>query len=214
MNHSPRYSREPEDKEAFTREFDRAYGMIARAYDLGVKILPVWKTWIAQALPHITGPRVLEVSFGTGLLLTRYADKFETEGIDYNEKMVALARANLERRGISAKLQQGNVEALPYPDESFDCVVNTMAFSGYPDGRRAMSELHRVLVPGGRLVIIDIEYPSNGNRLGMQVTRLWAALGDLIRDLGELLDELGFDYEEEEIGGFGTVHLYVATKRR
>ena len=213
VNDSLTYSREPTDKDSFTRGFDRAYGLIARPYDIGVKVLPVWKTWLKRARPHITGPRVLEVSFGTGFLLTQYAGEFDTDGIDYNEKMVAVASENLKRKGIAARLRQGNVEALPYEPDTFDCIVNTMAFSGYPDGHRAMSELHRVLKPGGRLVIIDIEFPADRNWLGMGVTRLWAALGDLIRDLGKLLHEFGFDYTEEEIGGFGTVHLYVATKR-
>jgi len=213
MNDPLVYSREPTDKDSFTRGFDKAYGLLARPYDLGVKLLPVWKTWLKQALPHIKGPRVLEVSFGTGFLLTQYADEYDTDGIDYNEKMVAVASQNLKRKGIAARLQQGNVEVLPYGDDTFDCVVNTMAFSGYPDGHRAMSELHRVLKPGGRLVIIDVEYPADRNRLGMIATQLWGALGDLIRDLGALLRKFDFDYNEEEIGCFGTVHLYIATKR-
>ena len=212
-NHAREYSREPADKDAYTQGLDRAYGVMSRPYDIGVKLLPVWKTWLKRALPHIQGPRVLEVSFGTGFLLTQYAGEFDTDGIDYNEKMVAVASKNLRRKNLAARLRQGNVESLPYEDGTFDCVVNTMAFSGYPDGQRAMSELHRVLKPDGRLVLIDIEYPADGNRLGLGAIRLWVALGDLIRDLGKLLHEFGFDYREEEIGGFGTVHLYVATKR-
>jgi ubiquinone/menaquinone biosynthesis C-methylase UbiE len=191
---------------------DRAYGLFARPYDLCVRVLPVWKTWLRHALPHIEGPRVLEVSFGTGFLLTQYADRFETEGIDYNEKMVAVARRNLDREGIHANLQQGNVEALPYASGHFDCIVNTMAFSGYPDGQKAMSELHRVLKPGGKLVIIDVGHPGDRNWIGMKTLRLWTVVGDLIRDLGKLLHEFGFEYSKQEIGGFGTVHLYVATK--
>jgi len=213
LNDPPAYSREPADKDSFTRRLDRAYSMLARPYDIGVKALPVWKTWLKRAIPHIKGPRVLEVSFGTGFLLTQYAGEFDTDGIDYNEKMVAVASENLKRKGIAARLRQGNVEALPYENDTFDCIVNTMAFSGYPDGHRAMSELHRVLKPGGRLVIIDVDFPADRNRLGMGATHLWAALGDLIRDLGKLLHECGFDYTEEEIGGFGTVHLYIGTKR-
>ncbi len=213
MKNQPTYSSEPADKESFTRGLDRAYGLLARPYDIGVKLLPVWKTWLKQALPHIEGPRVLEVSFGTGFLLTQYAGDFETDGIDFNEKMVTVASENLEQKGIAARLQQGNVEALPYESNTFDCIVNTMAFSGYPDAHKAMSELHRVLKPGGRLVLIDIEYPTDRNWLGMKATRLWTALGDLIRDLGKLLHEFGFDYSQQEIGGFGTVHLYIATKR-
>jgi ubiquinone/menaquinone biosynthesis C-methylase UbiE len=209
----PAYSSEPEDKEQFSREFDRVYTLLAGVYDLAVKLLPVWKSWLKQALPHIRGPKVLEVSFGTGYLLTQYADRFETHGIDYNHKMVSVASDNLKKKGITARLRQGDVESLPYDDESFDCIVNTMAFTAYPDGVRAMSELHRVLKRGGRLVLIDIEYPANRNRLGMRMTRVWAALGDIIRDMGAIFRQFDFEYTDREIGGFGSVHLYLAEKR-
>lgn len=208
-----KYSDEPADKAKFTQRIDRVYTLLAGAYDLAVKALPVWKGWIERALPHVSGPRVLEVSFGTGYLLTRYADRFEVKGIDYNAKMVATARRNLKRAGLSAELQRGNVESLPYEDGSFDCVVNTMAFSGYPDGARAMSEMGRVLKAGGRLVIIDVNYPADGNWLGSRLIDLWKLTGDIVRDMPALFRDFGFDATEEEIGGFGSVHLYVATKR-
>jgi len=209
----PDYSSEPDEKERFTRKFDRTYTSIARVYDLAVKALPVWKSWLRQALPHIRGPKVLEVSFGTGYLLTQYADRFETHGIDYNAKLLSVAGDNLRKKGLTASLQQGNAESLPYDDETFDCIVNTMAFTAYPDGVKAMSELHRVLKTGGRLVLIDIEYPADRNWLGVKMTRFWIALGDIVRDMETMFRRFGFEYTDREIGGFGSVHLYVAEKK-
>ena len=106
---------------------DKLYTRTARLYDLGVKVLPVWKTWLERALPYIQGQRVLEVSFGTGYLLMQYADRFETYGVDINARMVAVAKRNLENSGMRADLKQGNVEQLPYEDEYFDAVISTMA---------------------------------------------------------------------------------------
>jgi ubiquinone/menaquinone biosynthesis C-methylase UbiE len=213
MNAEFIYSTEPKDKAQFTQENDRIYTFFARVYDFAVTVLPVWKNWLNQTLPHIQGPKVLEVSFGTGYLLTQYADKFETYGIDYNEKFLSVAENNLKKKGITAKLQKGNVECLPFDDEVFDCVVNTMAFTGYPDGQKAMSELHRVLKQQGKLVLIDIDYPANRNWFGMKMTQMWAALGDIIRDMKPIFRQFNFEYTDEEIGGFGSVHLYVATKK-
>ena len=207
------YSAEPGDAQAFTSWFDRLYTRLARPYDLVVKALPVWRHWISAALPHIRGPRVLEVSFGTGWLLTRYADNFEAHGVDLNERMVAIAQRNLQRAGMNAELRHANVEALPYPDGHFDTVVNTMAFSGYPNGQRAMSELHRVLRPQGRLVLIDVGYPHDGNRLGGALVGMWKRAGDVIRDMPPLFASFGFDVYHGQVGGFGSVHLYVATKQ-
>ena len=207
------YSNDPVDKNKYTSRMDKMYSSSARIYDLVVKALPVWKNWIKQAVPYIEGPRVLEVSFGTGYLLTQYADRFETHGIDYNLKMVALAKKNLARKNITAELRQGDVESLPYEDNFFDTVVNTMAFTGYPDAYKALSELHRVLKPGGRLVMVDIAYPRDGNLLGVLSTKCWIAFGDLVRNMDALFQALNFDISDQEIGCFGSVHLFIARKR-
>jgi ubiquinone/menaquinone biosynthesis C-methylase UbiE len=212
MNTRLTYSSEPTDKEKFTIDNNRLYTMFAGLYDFLIKALPLWKNWLNQALPHLRGPKVLEVSFGTGYLLTQYAGKFDTYGIDYNEKFVRMATQKLRQKGINATLQKADIEDLPFDDETFDCIVNTMAFTGYPDGQKAMAEIERVLKPGGRLVLIDINFPADRNWLGMQLTRFWATLGDIVRDMGPLFHQFNLTYTDEEIGGFGSVHLYVAIK--
>ena len=188
------------------------YSKSTLVYDIAVKLLPVWKTWIKKAIPYIQGPRVLEVSFGTGYLITQYARRFETFGIDYNEEMVKTAKKNLFKKNVNADIVQGNVESLPYGDEFFDSLVNTMAFSGYPDGEKALSEMIRVLKPGGKLILIDINYPKSRNTVGMLMTRFWTLTGDIIRDMYELFNRLNIDYKDIEIGGFGSVHLYLVNK--
>ncbi len=213
MKEKLKYSAEPEDKKQYTKNNDRAYTSIAKIYDLVIKLFPVWKNWLRQASPHIQGPRVLEVSFGTGYLLTQYANKFETYGLDYNGQLLSIARHNLKKKGLAAKLQKGDVESLPYKNESFDCIVNTMAFTGYPDGLKAMSELHRVLKRGGKLLLIDINYPANRTWLGLKMVSFWATLGDIIRDMDEIFTQFNFEYTDQEIGGFGSVHLYIAEKK-
>ena len=88
MKREPHYTVEPFNPKKFMEDFDRFYSRIAPLYDVVVKLFPIWKTWIKKAIPHIIGPRVLEVSFGSGYLLTQYADRFDTYGIDYNKEMV------------------------------------------------------------------------------------------------------------------------------
>ena len=213
MSPTPTYSTEPENQKGFTAEFDSFYTRFAGAYDLLIKFLPVWKNWLKQTLPHIQGPRVLEVSFGTGYLLTQFADRFQVFGIDYNAAMAQTAKQNLQQGGMTANLHQADVAHLPFANNSFDTLVNTMAFSGYPDGKTALTEMGRVLKPGGKLVMIDIDYPNDHNRFGMALTKFWMASGDIIRDMESLFRELDWEFQEEEIGGFGSVHLYVVEKK-
>lgn len=207
------YSVEPENNNEYTQKYNQAYSRFAGIYDWAVKILPVWRNWISTAIPHILGPDVLEVSFGTGYLISQYASQFNTYGIDYNWELACIARQNLQKSCVQAELQQADVEYLPYPTRTFDTVVNTMAFTGYPDGRKALIEIYRVLKPNGRFVLVDIDYPHNQNHLGVYATRLWASLGDIIRDMAALFKQSGFDFTDQEIGGFGSVHLYIANKQ-
>lgn len=213
MSVGPRYSKEPADARAFTERYNRYITRSARAYDLAVPLMPFWRRWLSGALPHLRGPRVLEVSFGTGWLLTQYAGRFEAHGIDLNQKMLQIATRNLQRRGLTAQLQLANVEALPYPDETFDTVLNTMAFTGYPNANKAIGQLCRVLKADGRLVMIDLNYPHDDNFAGRALVAVGRRFGDLIRDLEPVFHSAGLDASDQEIGGFGSIHLYLATKR-
>lgn len=102
--------------------------------------------------------RVLEVGFGGGALLERIlrlAPEGSAIGIEISEEMIANARIRF-RTPIAAgrvEIHPGKVESLPYPDSSFDkaCSVNTIYF--WPDLALALSELSRVIRPGGLLVL-------------------------------------------------------------
>lgn len=206
------YLSEPEDAHEYTNRLDQAYTRYAKAYDFAVKLFPVWKTWLKKVLPYIEGKRVLEISFGTGYLLLQYASQHESYGVDYNARMVEIAEDNLSRKNIYADLKNGNVEQLPFPDDFFDCIVNTMAFSGYPNGEKAIKEISRTLRPGGKLILLDFNYPSDRNLFGYLLVKLMEKGGDIIKDIPKLLKQFDFDFIDNEIGGWGSVHLYIAKK--
>ena len=206
------FSREPLDKQNFTAEFDQFYTQFAPLYEWIIKLFPVWRRWISHVLPYVQGPRVLEVSFGTGYLLDLYDPKIEVVGVDYNLEMIRIARRNTTGRGRIVSCQQADVNHRPFQSGTFDTVVSTMAFTAYPDGQAAMAELSRVLRDGGKLLMVDVNYPPDGNRLGLLLSIIWMKLGDILRDMAPIFKEAGFEYWDEVIGGWGSVHLYVATK--
>lgn len=209
---TPEYSTEPEDPREFTRRFDSFYSRFAPIYSLLLTAFPVWHRWTHHALPYLAGPRVLEVSFGTGHLMAEYAGKWGTFGIDLNVRMAMQAGSRLARAGLFAHLQVANVEYIPYAGSTFDTVVNTMALSGYPNGKRALREMRRVLKPMGKLVMVDVNFPQDGNTFGTILTKFWRATGDLIRDVPNLFRAIGWSCQDLEVGGYGSVHLYLAEK--
>jgi ubiquinone/menaquinone biosynthesis C-methylase UbiE len=195
------------------KAFDQWVSHFTGVYDLGIQLVPLWGPRLRKALEHIQGPRVLEVSFGTGYLLSLYAARFDTTGLDYNPRMIDAARRRLARLGVPARLLCGDAHALPFADGSFDTVVNTDAFTLYQDPQKAMFEFHRVLKPGGRLVLMEYNYPRDRNWLGMKLMVLPKLLTMPYADFDALLQGAGFDYDDYPVGMAGVLHLYVARKR-
>lgn len=203
-----RYADVPSDRKEYTDRMDKIYTRWTKAYDKFIRVFPPWRKWLESVMPYIRGTKLLEVSFGTGYLLTQFPNNLEVSGLDYNKDMVEWARA----KNTGAVLVQGNVENMPYPDASFDTVVNTMAFSGYPDGDRALREMLRVLKPGGRLLLLDYDYPPDGNLVGYLVVRFIEKCGDLMKDIGRMIDKTGCGYQRKYIGACKSVQLFIVDK--
>lgn len=207
-----KYSKLPEDASKYNEKMKRFYDRMALLYDLLMVLFPFWKKWIASVIPYIKGPKVLEVSFGPGYLLTKYASRYDVWGIDYNQKMVEKTRKRLKGRVSAERIIQGNVERLPYPDEYFDTIINTMAFTAYPDGEKALQEMLRVLKAGGSLLLVDVDYPTDRNIFGYVLVKIGEYFGDIIKNIEQMLKQKGLHYICKNVGGFGSVKLYIITK--
>lgn len=99
--------------------------------------------------------RVLEVAIGTGRSLPFYRADVQVTGVELSPAMLENARALAIQLGREVDLREGDAAALPFGDESFDTVVCALALCTIPDPSRALAEMRRVLVPGGRLLLLD-----------------------------------------------------------
>lgn len=116
------------------------------------------------------GMEALDVACGTGAvtraMLEVLGGRGRVCGVDPSEGMITEAR-----KAVAAEFQLGHAEALPFPDRSFDFLAMGYALRHVADLNRAFAEYHRVLRPGGRLLILEISRPQT--RLGLVLARLY-----------------------------------------
>ncbi len=109
------------------------------------------------------GERVLDVGSGPGFLVASLADAVgpggAVHGLDPSTPMNAVAR-NLTADRPWVRIDEGDALSLPYPDATFDVAVSTQVYEYVADLKAAFTELHRVLRPGGRALIIDTDWDS------------------------------------------------------
>lgn len=205
-----KYTEIPQDSNLYTAVMDKKYAAFAKYYDFAMT--PLWRVWLKKVLPFIEGAKVLEVSFGTGFLMTQYAEHFDTYGIDFSNAMIQITKRKLEKKNLSASISKGNVENLPFENNAFDTIINTMAFTGYPNGEKALEEMKRVLKRNGKLLLMDFDYPADRNLIGYSLVKIGEMYGDVMKDLKKYLGKSGLDYRKTYVGGFGSVHLFVCSK--
>ena len=192
--------------DTYAPRYDRGMGFWERIQFRG------GREWVCS---RATG-RVLEVAVGTGRNLGLYPPGVHLTGVDLSPAMLALARRRAADLGLDADLREGDAQALPFPDGSFDSVVCTLSLCAIPDDARAMAEMARVLRPGGRLLLLD--------HIGSSWWPIWAVqrLIELrtIRSAGEyetrrpsrLLAAVGLERVESERLKLGTVERVHARK--
>lgn len=160
--------------------------------------------------------RVLEVAVGTGLNLPHYPAAVALTGVELSPRMLALARERAAELGRDVDLREGNAEHLLIEDAAFDTVVCALGLCTIPDPERAIAEMRRVLVPGGRLVLLD----HVGSTWPPVHALLWLIEQVTVRRAGEhftrrqlpLVLAAGFEILEAERSKAGVVERLVARK--
>jgi ubiquinone/menaquinone biosynthesis C-methylase UbiE len=159
---------------------------------------------------------VLEVAVGTGLNLPFYPPDVALTGLDLSPGMLAVARTRAAGLGRAVALREGDAQALPFPDASFDTVVCTLGLCGVPDERVAIAEMYRVLCPGGQLLLLDhVAAPNRVLRAGQGLLeRITVPLlaDHLTRRPRPLLPRAGFSVDRGERSRAGMVERVRAVR--
>lgn len=153
------------DEEATHRTRAR-YQRIAPFYDQMEKFAERrYQAWRPRLWSWVQGPKVLEVGVGTGKNIPYYPAGMEITAIDLTPGMLERAHKVADDLHADVDLRLGDVQALGFPDGTFDDVVATFVFCSVPDPVLGLREVARVLKPGGRLLLL--EHVRVANPLGV-----------------------------------------------
>jgi len=154
----------PPAKRAYVR---RLFSTIATRYDFITVLLSYgqdrrWKRQLVSLADPRPGTEALDLACGTGDIAFGLAGRgARVIGLDITHRMLQLASGKQRTRPAKAALVAGDMMALPFPDNRFDVVTTGYGIRNVPDIATAIAEMRRVLRPGGLLLSLDFDRPSN-----------------------------------------------------
>ena len=150
------------EKQHIGQLFDR----IAGTYDSlnHVLSLNIDRRWRRQAVRQLSNAKLLDVAIGTADLtieILRQRKASHITGIDLSRKMMAIGEQKVAKLGYQdlVTFDYGSAQAMPYADASFDAVTCAYGVRNFADMDEGIREMHRVLRPGGELMILEFSYP-------------------------------------------------------
>jgi demethylmenaquinone methyltransferase/2-methoxy-6-polyprenyl-1,4-benzoquinol methylase len=155
------------DKKRYVREmFDDIsprYDFLNHLLSFGIDFY--WRRRLVSELPDNLPAPLLDVATGTGdvgIAVKHRRPEVLVVGLDYAYRMTRLCRAKIEKRRLTDfVVLQGDGEALPFPDRSFAALTIAFGFRNIGHYSQALVEFHRVLIPGGRLLILEFGEPNS-----------------------------------------------------
>jgi len=162
-----------ENPATLNRQVQKMFSDIAPRYDLLNRWLSCgrdqyWRKRAVTRLSPQAGERFLDIATGTAdvaLEIIRNVPKGTAQvvGMDFSEKMLELAqqKINSQKKENSIQLESGSAESLPFEDNYFDGTTTAFGVRNFSDVSQSLREMHRVLKPGGRCVILEFSLPRN-----------------------------------------------------
>jgi len=221
----------------------RVFDSVAARYDIMNDVMSgglhrLWKAMTVSQANVRAGQKVLDVASGTGDLALAFAKKVGPHGnvvmTDINDQMLARGRNRLIDAGYPTQAVVCDAEHLPFPEGEFDLVTVAFGLRNMTDKAAALKQMHRVLKPGGKLMVLEFSkvaaplekiydvysfkvLPWLGNRIANDETS-YRYLAESIRmhpgpqELAQMLRDGGFDVVRFSTMTAGVVALHQAIK--
>jgi demethylmenaquinone methyltransferase/2-methoxy-6-polyprenyl-1,4-benzoquinol methylase len=139
------------------------YDFLNRFLSGGIDIY--WRKRAIKELSALQPKKILDVATGTGdvaIMTWKFLKPETIIGIDISEGMLQLGRAKVANLLLNKQIEllQGDSEAINFPDNTFDAITVAFGVRNFEDLRKGLSEMKRVLKPGGKLVVLEFSKPK------------------------------------------------------
>ncbi len=156
---------EEEKKEQVTQMFDTIsnnYDSLNRVISLGIDVK--WRKQVVQIIAGVQPQSILDIATGTGdlaIMLTKTKAK-EIIGLDISKGMLEVGITKVKAQNLDKTISMvvGDSENLPFEDNRFDAITVSYGVRNFQDLDKGLSEIHRVLKPGGKFVVLETSVPT------------------------------------------------------
>ncbi|MFQ5509786.1 MAG: bifunctional demethylmenaquinone methyltransferase/2-methoxy-6-polyprenyl-1,4-benzoquinol methylase UbiE [Leptospirillia bacterium] len=159
----------PADRQEPVQEM---FSSIADAYDLNNTLLSLglhhlWKEHAVREARLPFGGRAADLCAGTcdiaAIMARRMGPDGRVDALDLNEEMLAVGADKLRREGLAEQVSitPGNMESLPFESNAYDAATVGFGIRNVVERKQALAEMHRILKPGGRAVVLEFSRPVN-----------------------------------------------------
>jgi demethylmenaquinone methyltransferase/2-methoxy-6-polyprenyl-1,4-benzoquinol methylase len=242
QKYPPVHEMTPSEQVGLVREvfstIPRRYDFLNRFFSLRRDV--AWRRFAVRKMCFFRTMRFLDVATGTGdlaLEAVRRHPPIRVAGLDFVREMMIVGRQKIRRRKMADRIDliQGDALALPFDDHHFDVAAIAFGIRNIPERRRALQEMKRVIVPGGQVMVLEMNFPRHPlfrrfydlylNHALPRMARLFSRnpaayryLGDSIKEFpspdlfARLMAEAGLIKIEKYALTLGITYLYIGFK--
>lgn len=217
--------------------FDRIAGSYDRLNHLFS--LNIDRLWRRKAIERMLPVKnVLDVAIGTAdftIEILRQSKAQQIIGIDLSKEMMAIGQRKCQKKNLNVQFIYANAQQMPFESNSFDAVTCAYGCRNFQNLDEGLSEMYRVLKPGGQLIIIEFSYPNNNcvrAIYDLYFTRIMPTMGRVLsrdktaykylnhsvknfcwgEDFVKHLNKAGFENTQFKTQTLGISTIYLATK--